>query len=263
MKNSCLIKKIALIPVYNEEEKIRDVLSLCEGNIDIFVIINDGSHDGSREILNEWAKGRACVHIIHSEKNRGMSWAVKEGFRFIERNRQQLEIDDEDVIVQIDADAQHSLEGLPALLNYMDKNDIDCLITRRQLAGYPVIKVFGNYIMSLFGSVLAQKRFYDIESGYRLIRVRVIPAILFYMIGYKYSWAQEMTLISSWLGFKIDNSQEVKIMYYRKRGTRLVDAVINCFFSSIILPLSWPFKGLMVKMIDARGRENISPANFR
>ena len=254
MKRSCLLKKIALIPVYNEEEKIEEVLSSCENKIDIFVVINDGSTDGSKEILNKWKKERTCVHVIHSGKNRGMSWAVKEGLRFIQRNQHKLEINDEDVIVHIDADGQHSLENLTSLFEHMNKNGIDCLIVKRHLDGYPIIKIIGNYIMSLFGSILAQKRFYDIESGYRLVRVRVVSKLLFYIVGYKYSWAQEMAVISSWLNLKIDNNQETKIVYYRKRGTRMIDALINCFFSSIILPLNWNVKTLVLKIISAGGR---------
>lgn len=263
METNSSVKTIALIPVYNEAETIGDVLALCEDKIDIFVIINDGSVDRSKEILDEWENKRVGIHVIHSEKNRGMSWAVKEGLSFIQRNRHSLEIDGGDVIVQIDADAQHSIESLPDLLGYMNKNDIDCLITRRRLDGYPIIKIIGNYLMSLFGSILAHKRFHDIESGYRLIRVKAVPGLLFYMVGYKYSWAQEMAVISSWLGFKIDNKQETNIIYYRKRGTRMVDAVINCFFSSVILPLTWQVKKLMFKIISSREREKMLPANFR
>jgi len=252
MKRANLRKTIALIPAYNEREKIEQVLSLCEASLDILVIVNDGSDDGSKEILDAWGRGRPCAHVIHGEKNRGMSWAVKEGLRFIQRARQELEIGDEDIIVQVDADAQHSLEGLPALLEHMDKDQVDCLITRRRLDGYPPLKIIGNHVMSFIGSVLARKRFYDIESGYRMIRVRAVPALLFYMVGYKYSWAQEMAVISSWLGHKIDNDQEVRINYYRKRGTRMVDALINCFFSSIILPLKWCFKALTLKAFSLR-----------
>jgi len=240
-------KTIALIPAYNERDKVARVLSSCAASLDILVVVNDGSDDGSREVLDAWARDRPCAHVIHGAKNRGMSWAVKEGLRFIQRSRQRLGIGDEDIIVQVDADAQHCLEGLKGLLEHMEKNRIDCLITRRRLEGYPALKIIGNRIMSFVGSVLAQRRFYDIESGYRMIRVRAVPALLYYMVGYKYSWAQETAVISSWLGLKIDNSQEVRINYFRKRGTRMIDALINCFLSSVVLPLRWYLKGSRFK----------------
>jgi len=231
----CMHKKIAIIPIYNEELKLLEVLSACVKRIDLFILINDGSNDKSLEIIQKWKTGKTNVHLINSTKNRGMSWAVKQGFKFVENNKDNLKISDNDIIVQIDADAQHSIEKIDDLTDYMNKNKIDYLITRRQLMGYPLIKIIGNHVMSLFASLITLKRFYDIESGYRLVRVKVIPQLLKYTVGFQYSWAQEMAVISVRLGFKTDNTWQTETQNYRIRGTKIKDALINCFFSSLIL----------------------------
>lgn len=243
MNSFGLIKKIVLIPVYNEEQRIADVLTACENKIDIFVIINDGSVDRSVEIINNWKMEKDNVYLINSTRNKGMSWAVKEGFCFIQNNWKKLEISEDDIIVQVDADAQHSVEDMDQLIGYMEQNHVDYLITRRTLNGYPFIKVIGNKIMSRFVSILTSKHFFDIECGYRLVKVKIVPQLLFYTVGFRYSWAQEMAVVCARLGFKIDNEWKIETKYYRTRGTRIGDALINCLFSSVVLQINFLLKG--------------------
>jgi glycosyltransferase involved in cell wall biosynthesis len=236
------LKKIVIIPVYNEENTVLDVLSACENKVDIFVIVNDGSVDRSMAFINEWRSGKDNVHVIQSGKNHGMSWAVKEGFNFIHRNFSSLGISDNDIVIQVDADAQHSIEDIEDLIDYMTEKKIDYLITRRDFKGYPLLKRIGNKLMSAFVSLITFKRFHDIESGYRVMKARVISPLLQYTVGFKYSWAQEMTVICSRLGFIVDNEWKTRIRRYRKRGTRIHDAFINCFFSAIVLPINFMLK---------------------
>lgn len=242
MKELKSLRKLALIPVYNEEQKIRETLLACEKLIDIFIIVDDGSIDQSINIIETWKQNKENVFVIRSNRNKGMSWAVKRGFRFIQENRDQLSIGDEDIIIQIDADAQHSIDNIDVLISYMEKWNIDYLITKRNLKGYPLIKIIGNRLMSAFASLLTFRHFKDIECGYRLLKVKVVNHLLLYTVGFKYSWAQEMAVVCSRLGFKIDNEWETETKYYRKRGTKLKDALINCFFSSIMLHLKFFFK---------------------
>jgi len=232
------MKKISIIPVYNEEERILDVLSACESEIDIFVIVNDGSSDGSMDIINTWKADKNNVHIINGEKNRGMSWAVKEGFRFVENNKDNLCISDQDIIIQIDGDDQHNVQNINEIINYIVQNDIDYLITRRKLNGYPFIKVIGNKLMSFFLSIVTFKRFHDVECGYRFVKVKLLSELLLYTIGCRYSWAQEMAAICIRSGFKLDNEWMIETKHYRKRGATFGDAFINCFFSSVLLHIN-------------------------
>ena len=132
-----------MIPVYNEAERIINVLSACENIIDIFVIINDGSLDKTMYIINGWSKGKANIHIINSKMNRGMSCAVKEGLRFIQNNRDKLSIKDNDVIIQIDGDDQHNVYNIDEIIDYMEVSQIDYLYRRELLSKqYPVPFLF-------------------------------------------------------------------------------------------------------------------------
>jgi len=234
MKISNELKKIAVIPVYNEELNIKNILGGLEKIVNFFILINDGSTDRSNEIIKNWRRMRENVFLIDSKKNRGMSWAVREGLRFIQNNQKELGIQDNDIVIQIDADAQHFCRNIDEMIEYMKTNHIDYLITRRILNGYPFIKIIGNRIMSRFVSLLTSNNFYDVESGFRLLRVEFIPQLLSCTIGYRYSWAQEMAIVASKIGLKVDNAWEVPINYYRKRGTRISDALINCLLSFIV-----------------------------
>jgi len=238
-------KKIAVVPVYNEERGITDVLADLVNIVDILIIVNDGSTDRSAMIIRNWQRKRENIYLIDSKKNRGMSWAVKRGFSFIYDNKDKLGIQDDDVVIQIDADAQHLTNNINEMINYMKKNEIDYFVTCRVLRGYPFIKVMGNRLMSKLVSIVTSRYFNDVESGFRLLKAKVIPQLLFYTFGFRYSWAQEMIVIASKIGLKVDNTWEIPIAYYRNRGTQIYDAFVNSFFSCILLQVRFGFRDII------------------
>ncbi|MDR5684134.1 MAG: glycosyltransferase family 2 protein [Armatimonadota bacterium] len=109
-------KVLIVMPLYNEEATLRDVLRAVrryapEG-ADILVV-DDGSTDQSPEILREFPD----VHVIRHGENRGYGASLIDGFRYaIERGY--------DVVVTIDCDEQHEPYLIPDLLSALDGVDI-------------------------------------------------------------------------------------------------------------------------------------------
>jgi hypothetical protein len=116
---------------------------------------------------------------------------------------------------------------------------LEVALTRRDFSRYPRYKRLGNALMSLWGSLLSGFRYRDIESGFRGLRLRVVPAMLDYYTGYRYSCAQEIAIITARLGLRVDNSFETPIALYRSQ-TGLRDVVCNAALGLVAL-VRWRF----------------------
>jgi len=154
-----------------------------------------------------------------------MAGALKQGFLFVLYLLREGLVGDEYIVVTIDADGQHKPEYIPELVAYMGRERMDVVLTRREFSAYPLYKIWGNRFLTWTNSILSGKKYNDVESGLRLLKVKVLPGILRYYTGVKYSCAQEIALLSARAGFKIDNEYQVAIAYYRP-GTTFADGFI-------------------------------------
>src|SRR5947208_14417130 len=76
-------RRIAVVPVYNEEETVVQVLDELERLVDQIVVVEDGSTDHSRSLIIGWARHRRSAHAIFFEHNRGLSAAYYVAFKEI------------------------------------------------------------------------------------------------------------------------------------------------------------------------------------
>ena len=79
------MKTIAVVPVYNEKGTVISVLERLHAlNIlDGIVVVNDGSSDGSGDIITEWSQGKDKVTVLNHPTNRGYSEALLTGFHHV------------------------------------------------------------------------------------------------------------------------------------------------------------------------------------
>ena len=218
-------KTLVVLPVYNEEKNLSDILARIGPRVDYLVCVNDGSRDQSPAILEAFARNRKNSFVIHLPRNRGMAGALKAGFLFVLYLQKEGWVGPEDVVVTIDADGQHKPEYIPELVRYLVRKKADVVLTRRDFRVYPRYKIWGNRFLTWTNSMLSGMKYNDVESGLRLLRVKTLKSLLRYYTGVKYSCAQEIALISARSGFKIDNEFLVEIAYYRA-GTTLWDGFI-------------------------------------
>ncbi len=223
------MRKIALIPVYNEESTLLSVLDSLSAEVDRIVIVDDGSRDGSFLLAEEWAMGRQNAVVLRLRENRGMSTALREGFLHMADGLNSGGLDSEDLLLTLDADGQHDSREIAALCQHMESNGLDVGLTRRDFSLYPWHKRLGNRLMSVWGAVWSGYDYSDVESGFRAVRLRVLPALLDYYSGYRYSCAQEIAVLTARLGFRVDNTFVTVIQLYRSQ-TGLKDVAINAFF---------------------------------
>ncbi len=117
-----------VIPAYNEVESLRpltaEVLAVMRGTGQEFeiVFIDDGSSDGTRELLRELAGAYPEVHFIGFKENRGQTSAMAAGFKHAMG----------DIIVTLDADMQNDPRDIPRLMERLDEYDVVCGMRKKR-----------------------------------------------------------------------------------------------------------------------------------
>ena len=118
-------KALIALPVFNEERHVVDVLTEVKKYAEAILVVNDGSSDGTAEILNTVAG----ITVITHPENQGYGAALKSEHQ-----------DEYDVLVTIDCDGQHEPGLLPGLVQQMrdrfDKDPIDILSGSRYLKSF-------------------------------------------------------------------------------------------------------------------------------
>ncbi len=219
-------RRIAVIPVYNEETSVVSVLQRLEPLVDEIVVVDDGSADASRQLILEWAAGRAHVRPILFDENRGLSAAYYAAFSDIRSRVESGELSGDDAVITVDADGQHEPSDVDALVGQLQDAPYDAVIARRDLSGYTPFKRFGNWLLSIWATLWAGSRLHDVESGFRVFRAAPLLDALQYYRGYRYSETVEVAIVLARLGYRICNDVMVRVPVCRSR-TRLRDGVID------------------------------------
>ena len=162
------MKKLAIIPAYNEEGNIAKTLRDIEQNAPGFdyVIINDCSTDRTLSICH-----KNGYNVVNLPVNLGIGGGVQTGYLYAWRNGY-------DVAVQFDGDGQHTASFLNTMAEHLTKNDLDMVIGSRYITkdGFQSsgmrrlgIRYFTGLIRLLTG-----KRITDPTSGMRMVNRSVI-----------------------------------------------------------------------------------------
>ena len=157
------MKKIIIIPAYNEEENIERTVNAIQKSAQGFdyVIINDCSTDNTRKICEEKE-----FNIVNLPINLGIGGAVQTGYKYAYENGY-------DVAVQVDGDGQHDPEFLNTMADYLIEHQVDMVIGSRfiEKKGFQssITRRMGIQFFSKLIKVLTGKKITDTTSGLRMI----------------------------------------------------------------------------------------------
>jgi len=185
-------KIAAVIPAYNEEKHIGDVVRRTRQQLDDVLVVDDGSQDKTAD--NARAAGaEVIVHAI----NRGKGETIKTGLRhFLERQF--------DFVIILDADGQHPPEEIDRFVTAALSADEPKLIvgTRmNDLSSMPFVRRVVNRWMSQRISAVCGQEIPDTQCGFRMLHRQLIPELLGGAARFDYE--TEMLIIASRKGFKI------------------------------------------------------------
>lgn len=215
------------MPAYNEAKTIIPVLDRLMPLADELIIVDDGSVDNTRELVQTWCIDKPNVRFISFPQNRGMSAAYYRAFEEVGRRVDMGELSADDIILTVDADGQHRPEDVDELIAHMQENRLDAVIARRDMAVYTLYKKVGNFLISMWASLWAGIWLMDVESGYRAFRAGALLTALHYYKGYKYSETVEVAVILARLGYRVDNRYFVVPIPVFRSNTRLKDLAID------------------------------------
>ncbi len=158
-------KIMVIIPAYKEEETVKDVLNALPPSVYDYqlepVVVVDGNYDNTERIVRSMGH-RVATHVT----NRGQGGALITGFEIAIHERA-------DMVITMDADGQHDVKDLPALLAPILNDEADYVMGSRFLGEYAdrgSARHWGIVIFSYFISLLARTRISDCTNGYRAVR---------------------------------------------------------------------------------------------
>jgi glycosyltransferase involved in cell wall biosynthesis len=180
-----------VIPVYNESgtlmEVVRNVISLT-GLLEV-IIVDDGSTDGTSDVIRQLSEMYPQVRSQRQEKNRGKTAALKTGFAMTTG---------EVVIVQ-DADLEYDPSEIPELIRPILEGHADVVygsrfLVRRAARVLYYYHYLANKVLTLLSNLLTNLNMTDIETGYKAFRGEII---------------RNMIITSSGFGFEVEVTAKV------------------------------------------------------
>lgn len=195
-----------VIPCYNEVHTVKDIVGrvLAEELVDEVIIVDDGSTDGTREVLSQIeAEADNRVQIVYHEKNRGKGAALVTGFQLTTG----------EVIIIQDADFEYDPREYGRLLTPIQEGVATVVYGSRFLGGTRKAMNFWNMVankgLTLITNILFNAILSDMETCYKCFRREVVGGMTINARGFDFE--PEFTAKVLRQGIRI---VEVPISYY-------------------------------------------------
>lgn len=158
-----------VIPVFNEVHNVREIIARVQNTkmAHEIIIVDDGSTDGTREILSELNE-KEEVRVIMHNRNQGKGAAVVTGMNAAKG----------DILLIQDADLEYDPRDYPTLLQPIIENRADVVYGSRFLGAPHRVAMFwhqvANQLLTFMTNILYDSILTDMETGYKVFRREVI-----------------------------------------------------------------------------------------
>lgn len=190
MVNPTKNRLLVIVPCFNAGRHVRCVVEGVKRFVADVVVVDDGSTDQSFKEMKQ-VRG---VTVLRHKRNLGKGAALKTGFSFALKHKF-------DVVITIDADGQHKPYDIPRFVSAIPKGDIIVGSRMHRARGMPLSRLVANSLSSFFVSLLCRQKIPDSQSGFRLIKARVLRSIS--LSHDDYLVETEMLVRAARKGFKI------------------------------------------------------------
>lgn len=162
------MKKLIIIPAYNEENNLPKLISNIEkikSEFD-YIIINDGSVDDTKKLC-----AKEGYQVVTLPINSGIGVAVQTGYKYALEN-------DYDIAIQIDGDGQHDVGYLKKIVEPLENDEADVVIGSRFIENQGFqssgARRMGIKLLSFFIWICTGVKVKDVTSGFRAVNKRFI-----------------------------------------------------------------------------------------
>lgn len=227
-----------IIPAYNEEKIIAKTINDIEDfflkqhyNYDI-LIVNDGSVDNTKKIIENLQKDKKNIKILNNDKNLGKGYSVKKGL---------LEAEG-DLRLFMDADSSTNIDQVEKLLSFLYYG-YDVIIGSRGIDGSKIIikqplyrRILGYAYKTINRLFIGLTKINDTQCGFKLFTEKVVKDVIPRCEINGWSFDSEILVIAQKLGYKIkespiiwtnNNNSKVKICGMTKSVFDLMKIKLN------------------------------------
>jgi len=199
------MKLSIIIPVFNEQDTIRTIITKvfqapCLNLEKEVIVVNDGSSDGTEQILNN-LKEKYSFILLHHDKNRGKGAAIHNGLQYVTG----------DFVLIQDADLEYNPGEYPILLKPLLEQKAQVVYGSRNLTKNPrfsFVYYLGSRCLNIFFNILFNCHITDLNTGYKVFKVEIIKNLP--LQSEDFSFCTEVTARTVEKGYKII---EVPISY--------------------------------------------------
>lgn len=166
----------AVIPAYNEQDRIAPVIDAVKIYTDAVILVDDGSQDRTAQI----ARDHGAIVFTHRE-NCGAGAATMTGLEAA-RSMQF------DAVVTIDADGQHNPADIPRLIEALDHEHADLVIANRfgQKNSIPIVRRLFNAIGNMVTFAATGMYLSDSQCGFKLFGPKALKEVDLRMSGFEF-----------------------------------------------------------------------------
>ncbi|HEY70254.1 MAG TPA: glycosyltransferase family 2 protein [Anaerolineae bacterium] len=162
-----------VMPVFNEIHTVEEILRriYAVGIADEIILVDDGSVDGTSELLQRLVDEQPLLQLIRHETNQGKGAAVRHGISAATK----------DLVLIQDADLEYDPRDIPSLLQPIQEGNADVVYGSRFLGAPRRTTMFwhmvANKLLTLMTNLLYNSILSDMETGYKLFKRELIQEI--------------------------------------------------------------------------------------
>jgi glycosyltransferase involved in cell wall biosynthesis len=183
------------VPVYNEREALGPLFEKVQavmhrdfpGNWEI-IFVNDGSHDGSAELLDALAAKNPEVKVVHFRRNFGQTAAMMAGFDFACG----------DIIIPLDGDGQNDPQDIPRIVAKLDEGFDVCSGWRKDRQDNALQRNLPSIMANKLISTVSGVKLHDFGCSLKAYRAEVIKGVRLYGEMHRF-----LPIYAKWHGARI------------------------------------------------------------
>lgn len=167
---------LVVIPTFDERENISRIIPIVlatDARLDVLVV-DDGSPDGTGDVVRAMAASNPRVHILQRAGKLGLGTAYLAGFQWaLERSYS--------LVLQMDADFSHDPSHLPQFLE--EAKNADVVLGSRYREGrvtvvnWPIARLLLSYFANVYARTITGLPLWDATGGFKCFRREVLEAI--------------------------------------------------------------------------------------
>jgi dolichol-phosphate mannosyltransferase len=169
-------RALIIVPTFNERENITRLIQAVlaqDPRIDM-LIVDDGSPDGTGDVVESIAAQNPRVHILHRPRKMGLGTAYIAGFKWSLQH-------DYAYTFEMDADFSHDPGHLPEFLRLIETADLVLGSRYRHgrvtVVNWPITRLLLSYYANVYARVVTGLPLYDATGGFKVYRRAVLEAI--------------------------------------------------------------------------------------